>query len=668
MPNRLAFETSPYLRQHQDNPVDWFSWGHEAFAEARRRQVPVLLSVGYSACHWCHVMAHECFEDLETANLMNQLFVNIKVDREERPDIDALYMDAVQAMSGRGGWPMTVFMSPDGQPFFGGTYFPKPSFIKLMNAIDDAWRNRRTEIDGNISALVDSLGRTAAVEPDDSLPSHEVILSACEQLENSFDPNWGGFGGAPKFPSTMNLDLLIRNYVDSPSEKTKKIIVTSLDAMASGGMYDHIGGGFSRYSVDEKWLVPHFEKMLYDQALLLRVYTHAAVLFKSESYKQICEEIVEYVLRDLRHPSGGFFSAEDADSLDEFGHSHEGHFYVFTKDELESILTPEQFEIACEFFEITQQGNFEGKNIPARLLHRGDFKRSQKIDEVRSAIFNARAKRHRPLLDDKVLTEWNAMMTSSLVEAACLFGRPDWLSVAEQNGEFLFNNLGDDSKESATKIWRRSWQQTGEPQARHRALAADLAQLIDAFTRLGEATGKSIWIARASAVAEELIVNYWDTTNGGLFTIAENGEQLIVRQKDLLDNATPSANSTAANALLRLGAITGNQRFTDLAQQILKLFTRIAPGAPTAFGNLLMAVHLIHKGIIEIAITGSRPDLVTHIQKMWMPNAVLSFGEPFESPMWTNRPEGFAFICQNYACNAPASTPQEIDTALAATL
>ena len=472
MTNRLARETSPYLKQHQDNPVDWFSWGPEAFAEARERNVPVLLSVGYSACHWCHVMAHECFEDIETASVMNRLFVNIKVDREERPDIDALYMDAVQAMSGRGGWPMTVFMSPEGQPFFGGTYFPKPSFLKLMSAIDDAWRNRRSDIENNISALVESLGRTAAVTADDSLPGRELVAEACAQFENSFDAKWGGFGGAPKFPSTMNLDCIIRNYIDNPTPAAKNIVTTSLDAMASGGMYDHIGGGFSRYSVDEKWLVPHFEKMLYDQALLLRVYTHAAVLFKSETYKQICSEIIEYVIRDLRHPDGGFFSAEDADSLDDQGHSHEGHFYVFTPEQLRTILSPDEFEVACDHYEITQTGNFEGKNIPSRLNHRGDFKRSPKIDAIRAKIFNARNQRTRPLLDDKVLTEWNAMMTASLVETATLFNEPTWLLVAEQNGEFLYQQLRVLDHESKRFFWKRSWQESGEPQARHRALAA----------------------------------------------------------------------------------------------------------------------------------------------------------------------------------------------------
>ncbi|NBO68113.1 MAG: thioredoxin domain-containing protein, partial [Actinobacteria bacterium] len=396
MTNRLAQETSPYLRQHKDNPVDWFSWSTEAFTEAQRRGVPILLSVGYSACHWCHVMAHECFEDLETATMMNELFVNIKVDREERPDIDALYMDAVQAMSGRGGWPMTVFMSPDGNPFFGGTYFPKPSFMKLMVAVHDAWQNRRADIENNISALSESLSRSALITPDVSLPSFELVAAACDQLAESFDPKWGGFGGAPKFPSTMNLDLLLRIYNDSPNDSLGTIITTTLDAMASGGIYDHIGGGFSRYSVDEKWLVPHFEKMLYDQALLLRVYSHAAVVFESENYRQICEEIVDYVVRDLRDLEGGFFSAEDADSLDQHGHSHEGHFYVFSPDELREILSKDQFDIALEYYEISESGNFEGKNIPTRLSSRGDLKRPPEVEVIRQKIFAERNKRHRP--------------------------------------------------------------------------------------------------------------------------------------------------------------------------------------------------------------------------------------------------------------------------------
>ena len=665
MINRLAQETSPYLRQHQENPVDWFSWSSEAFSEAQRRGVPILLSIGYSACHWCHVMAHECFEDLETAKLMNQLFVNIKVDREERPDIDALYMDAVQAMSGRGGWPMTVFMSPDGHPFYGGTYFPKPSFIKLMNAVNDAWHNRRADIENNIAALGESLSRTAAVTPDETLPSFALVTRACDQLVDAFDHQWGGFGSAPKFPSTMNIDLLLRKYIDEPSETLKTVITTTLDAMASGGMYDHIGGGFSRYSVDEKWLVPHFEKMLYDQALLLRVYAHAATVFQSENYRQICEEIVEYVTRDLRDLDGGFFSAEDADSLDDLGHSHEGHFYVFTPSELRNILPENLVKLAFDHYEISDAGNFEGKNILTRLNHRGDFKRSPEIEEIRSKIFDARNKRKRPLLDDKILTEWNAMMAASLIEAANLLGRKDWLEIAEQNCEFLFRELRVNDQKTGSSKWARSWQRNGSPKARHRALACDLAHLVDAFTRLAEATGKSIWISRSIEVADQLFADYWDEKNGGLFTIATDAEQLVVRQKDLLDNATPSANSVAANALLRLGTLTGDDKFSRNAHEILRLFTRIAEAAPSAFGNLLHAVYLVHKGVTEIAITGDRPDLVESIKKLWLPTVVVAFGEPYESPLWQDRRPGFAYVCQNYVCNAPASTIEQLHEALA---
>ena len=665
MANRLAQETSPYLRQHQENPVDWFSWSTEAFDEAKRRGVPILLSIGYSACHWCHVMAHECFEDLETAILMNQLFVNIKVDREERPDIDALYMDAVQAMSGRGGWPMTVFMSPEGHPFYGGTYFPKPSFIKLMNAVSDAWHNRRADIENNIAALGESLSRTATVTPDETLPSFALVNRARDQLLEAFDHQWGGFGSAPKFPSTMNIDLLLRNYVEQPNETVKTAITTTLDAMASGGMYDHIGGGFSRYSVDEKWLVPHFEKMLYDQALLLRVYAHAAVVFRSENYRQVCEEIVEYVMRDLRDHDGGFFSAEDADSLDDLGHSHEGHFYVFTPSELRKILPENLVELAFGHYEISDAGNFEGKNIPTRLNHRGDFKRSPEIQEIRSKIFDARNKRKRPLLDDKILTEWNAMMSASLIEAANLLGRKDWLATAEQNCEFLFRELRVNDQGAELPKWARSWQRNGLPKARHRALACDLAHLVDAFTRIAEATGKSVWISRSVEVADQLIADYWDEKNGGLFTIASDAEQLVVRQKDLLDNATPSANSVAANALLRLGALTGNEKFSHKAHETLRLFTRIAEAAPSAFGNLLHAVYLLHKGVTEIAITGERPDLVESVKKLWLPTAVIAFGEPYESPLWHDRRPGFAYVCQNYVCSAPVTTVEQLQQALA---
>ncbi len=657
--NRLDGETSPYLLQHRNNPVDWYPWGDEAFAEATRRNVPVLLSVGYSACHWCHVMAHECFEDSETAAMMNELFVNIKVDREERPDVDSIYMDAVQAMSGRGGWPMTVFCAPNGRPFFGGTYFPKPSFHQLMAAIDDAWRNRRVDIDTNIVALMESLQRTTLIAPSADMPRADVVNLAVTQMVEQFDSRWGGFGAAPKFPSTMNLGLVLRAHVDHPRDELAQVITTSLDAMASGGMYDHIGGGFSRYSVDEKWLVPHFEKMLYDQALLARIYLHGALVFDKPAWKQVVEETIQFVLRELTHPDGGFFSAQDADSLDETGHSHEGHFYVWTADQIRQVLPADLHSVALEWYEVTEQGNFEGANIPARLTHRGDLLRPDAVESARRLMLDARNLRPHPGLDNKVITEWNALMLSTLAEAAAAFGRPDWLKAAIRNGEFLLRELrGDDGH------WLRSWHQDGTPRARHSALALDLAALVDAFTRLGEASGQARWIAEAQSVADQLLDHFWDTERGGLFTTADDGEALIVRQKDLMDNATPSANSTAALALYRLAALTGVSRYEHLADQILQLFAGIIQSAPTAFGNLLAAVHLRNAGTTEIVVAGSRPDLVALVQGQWLPTAVLAWGEPYDSPLWRDRSGDRAFVCHHYVCEAPATTADELTDSL----
>jgi len=654
--NRLGRETSPYLRQHAGNPVDWYPWGPEAFAAATERNVPILLSVGYSACHWCHVMAHECFEDDEVAAEMNRRFVNIKVDREERPDVDSIYMDAVQAMTGRGGWPMTVFLTPDGHPFYGGTYFPKPNLLNLMAAIDDVWVNKPDDVRQNVSALGDAIRRTALIEPAADLPGNPELNQALLQLAGSFDATWGGFGAAPKFPSTMSLDLILRAYVRAPQDDAKTIVTTSLDAMASGGMYDHIGGGFARYSVDEKWLVPHFEKMLYDQALLIRIYLHAYLVFGEERWKQVVEESVEYVLRELRHPSGGFYSAEDADSPDEHGHGHEGLFHTWTISEVRDALGPDA-DTALEWYEFTDGGNFEGRTIPTRLQHRGELARPPAVESARRRLFEARASRRRPLLDDKVLTEWNGLMLASLAEAAASLDRDDWLAAAVENGRFLVDNL-----RGADERWHRSWQAEGQPQARHAALAADHAAIVDGFTRLAEATGDGSWIAHASSVADTMLDHFWDVDNGGLFSTADDGEQLVARQKDLMDNATPSANSIAAVGLVRLGALTGEARYTNHAEQILRLLGRVIPQAPSAFSNAMAAVDMVANGITEIAVVGDRPDLVRAVTSRWLPNAVLAWGKPYESPLWEHREEGFAYVCRHYACQLPADT---VDTLLA---
>lgn len=662
MTNRLAGQTSPYLRQHVDNPVDWYPWGEDAFAAAKRRNVPILLSVGYSACHWCHVMAHESFEDIECARVMNALFVNIKVDREERPDVDAIYMDAVQAMTGRGGWPMTVFLTPDGKPFYGGTYFPKPTFIQLMNAINDAWRNRRVEIDENVEALMESLSRTSRIVARDQTPGIESFDQAVRQLTASFDPHWGGFGGAPKFPGTMNIEVLLREILNSESEPLQHVVTTTLDAMASGGMYDHIGGGFSRYSVDEKWLVPHFEKMLYDQALLARTYLHASLLFGKHTWRGVAIETIEYVLRDLRHPEGGFFSAEDADSLDDAGHSHEGHFYVFTPSDFDEALPPALRDEAKQWYGITDAGNFEGKNIPTRINHRGDLVRPDSIEQARQALYAFRERRTRPGLDDKVLLEWNAMMLSTLAEAAWHEKRSDWLDNAIANGEFLLRELCIDG------TWYRSWQQDGTPRARHQALAMDLAHVVDAFTRLAEVSGQARWLAHARNVADILIAHYWDDEQGGLFTTPRNGESLIVRQKDIMDNATPSANSTAALAFLRLAALTGSRDYADRALAIFRLLGGIASSAPSAFGNLLAGIHLHHVGVTEVAVTGSRDDLLDVLRRRWLPTTVVAWGEPYDSPLWEHRSPDLAYVCKQYACMAPSADPTSLVEALRAAL
>ncbi|MGA1352347.1 MAG: thioredoxin domain-containing protein [Ilumatobacteraceae bacterium] len=659
--NRLAGESSPYLRQHRDNPVDWWPWCDEAFAEARRRAVPVLLSVGYSACHWCHVMAHESFEDPEVAEVMNRLFVNVKVDREERPDVDSIYMDAVQAMTGRGGWPMTVFLTPSAQPFFGGTYYPKPTFMQLMNAIDDAWRNRRDDIDNNVAALVENIGRTSQISTNEHLPSIDVFKAAEQRLDADFDARWGGFGNAPKFPGTMALEVLLRSYLNDESPRTRQMLTTTLDAMASGGMYDHLGGGFARYSVDEKWLVPHFEKMLYDQALLIRPYLHASLVLREPRWQQVVTETIDYVLRDLCSPEGAFYSAEDADSLDESGHSHEGHFYVFTPAQVRRVVPAHLVDTALAWYEITDAGNFEGKSIPCRLTNRGDLMRSDDVETVRQLLLAARNTRHRPGLDDKVILEWNALMIASLCEAAAALHNDEWARAAQRAGEFMATTM-----RRADGRWLRTWHRAATP--KHLAMAADLANLIDAFTRLYELTGTARWVHLAREAADQLIAHHHDATEGGFFTTPDDGERLIVRQKDLIDNATPSANSVAALALQRLAALTGVEQYRTHAEGVLKLLARIVQSAPTAFPHLLCALHLHHVGPTEVAITGKRGELVSYLQSQWLPTVVLAWGETFDTPLFADRRDGLAYVCRQYACQAPATSRDELVAALRAAL
>jgi len=657
--NRLSRSSSPYLRQHRDNPVDWHEWGDEAFEEARSTGKPILLSIGYSACHWCHVMAHESFENPDVAAVMNELFVNVKVDREERPDVDSVYMDAVQALTGRGGWPMTVFLSPDGHPFFGGTYYPRDSFVKLMHAVDDAWRNKRAELQQNIDALVEMIGRTGALEPADGFDVGAMRAATVEELRGRFDPVWGGFGGAPKFPGTFAIDAVLREFIRTGDESLRLIVTTSLDAMACGGMYDHIGGGFARYSVDEKWLVPHFEKMLYDQALLARTYVHAWKALGHARYFQVASETIDYVLSCMRHPNGGFFSAEDADSLTPSGHSEEGAFYTWTPAEFDEVLGEWAGEAAA-YWGITETGNFEGRSIPNRIHARPDIGRPDVIERCRRALLATRSERPRPGLDDKVLTEWNAMFLATLAEAALLSGNDRWKAAAVANGVFLMENLRD-----ADGKWHRSWQADATPRARHDALAHDLAHVVDAFTRLYELTGNERWLLEARATADELIDGHWDDANQGVFTTSHSGEQLIARQKDIMDNATPSANSTAALALLRMAALLADESYAGRARAILSLLARVQPQAPSAFCNAMHAFELSAVGTTEVVIPGDNREFVREYCSTWRPWAVIVHGTPMNGPLWEGRTEGNAYVCRGNVCLAPATSATELAERLA---
>ncbi len=647
--NRLAGESSPYLRQHQDNPVDWYPWGAEAFAKARDEDKPVLLSVGYSACHWCHVMAHESFEDDEVAAAVNAAFVSVKVDREERPDVDAVYMDAVQAINGHGGWPMTVFLAPDGRPFFGGTYYPKPSFLQLLAAVDDAWRNRRHELLDQAGKLTEALDRTARLDPAEAVPGVDQLNQALTHLAQQFDAEWGGFGGAPKFPQAMSLELVLRAHRSSGSADALAVVTTSLDAMASGGIYDHLGGGFARYSVDRHWLVPHFEKMLYDQALLAPVYLHAWQVTGEARYRQVVDETIAYVRRDLGQPEGGFSSAEDADSPGPDGHNEEGRFSTWTPAEIAAALGDDALTAAAlEWYGVTDEGNFEGRTILHRPV-RADLVRPPAVDDARARLFAVREARPRPGLDDKVLTEWNALMLAALAEAGAATGTLEWIEHARRTAEFLLAELRDGDGR-----WWRSWQRSAGP--RHDALAADHAALVHAFVALAQATGEARWIGEAIAVADMLLERFWDAERGGLFTTADDGEALIVRQKDLLDSATPSANSLAAVALYRLSALTGEPRYRHQADQILQLVAGVVPSAPSAFSHLLAAVDLRRAGITEIAVAGDRPDLVAEVLARYLPDAVVAWGERYDSPLWDGRRDGLAYVCHDYVCEAPVDT------------
>jgi len=647
MSNRLADETSPYLRQHADNPVDWHPWGPEALALAVKTNRPVLLSVGYSACHWCHVMAHESFEDPATAAKMNELFVNVKVDREERPDIDALYMDAVQGMTGRGGWPMTVVMTPEGEPFFAGTYFPPeprhgmPSFTQVLDSLADAWANRRDEVVEQAGSIRDALVANSQIITKPGLPDRRLVGQAVGELVKGHDAVNGGFGSAPKFPNPLLLDVLFRHHATTGSGDALEVAQNTLAHMAAGGIYDHLGGGFSRYSVDDHWAVPHFEKMLYDNALLVAAYLYGWLVTGDDDHLQVVAETIDYVLRDLRLPGGGIAAAEDADS-----EGGEGKFYAWTEAELAAVLSREELELARDWYGVSAEGNFEGANV----LHRpviGALARPAPVEALRQKLFTLRAERIRPGLDDKVLTEWNALMISALAEAGAVAGEPAWVQAAAETMDFLLENLTGDSGR-----WHRSWQADGG--RRHLAYAADYAAVVDALTRLGEATGQARWHERALTTAEAMLDLFGDTDGGGLFTNGSDDEELLVRRKDVIDNPIPAANSNAAFALLRLAAIHERPDLAERADEMLRLVAGAMGTQPQAFGRLLAAFDIAAGGTTEIVIAGDRPDLLAEARSRYLPNAVLLHGERFASPLWEDRDGDQAFVCRGSVCDLPA--------------
>ena len=678
MPNRLANETSPYLLQHANNPVDWYPWGPEALERSRAEDRPILLSVGYSACHWCHVMEHESFEDEGTAALMNAHFVNVKVDREERPDIDAIYMQAVQSMTGHGGWPMTVFLTPGGEPFYGGTYFPPqprhgmPSFRQVLSAVAEAWRERRDDVDASAAELGEALRRGSALRPEPSALDPALLDRAFHALASRFDARWGGFGGAPKFPQPMTIEFLLRHWKRTGSAEALRMAETTLSAMASGGMYDHLGGGFARYSVDAQWLVPHFEKMLYDNALLARAYLHAWQATGSADHRRVCEETLRWVTREMRGPEGGFYSSLDADSEGE-----EGKFYVWTPDELSDALGPEDGALAAAYFGVTEGGNFEGHSIlhtwrgmdevadeagvsPERLR--------EAVGRAREALYEVRAKRVWPGRDDKVLTSWNAMMLQAFAEAARALESEEYRRVAVANAEFLLRELRD-----ADGRLLRTWK---EGRAKIGAFLEDHALLAEALLAVYEATWDARWVREAARLADEMLARFWEEDEGVFYDTAKDAEALVVRPRDAFDNATPSGTSSAVMALLKLAELTGEERYRGVAARVLEGTAEYLARVPVAFGHLLSALDFHLATPVEVAFVGipGEPEtdaLLRVAARNYLPNAVLALQPPAGDvaaaeliPLLRERTavggRATAYVCERLACQRPVNDAAEL--------
>jgi uncharacterized protein len=651
MPNRLAGETSPYLLQHKDNPVDWYPWGDEALARARDEDRPILLSIGYSACHWCHVMERESFEDEQTAALMNERFVAIKLDREERPDLDSIYMEACQAMTGHGGWPLNVFLTPEQVPFYAGTYFPPearmgmPSWRQVLGAVADAWDERREEIRAGGERIAERLRGGAVLSPSQQAIDASALDEAVARLAQTYDREHGGFGAAPKFPPASAIELLLRRGETEMSAHT-------LRRMASGGMYDQVGGGFARYSVDTHWLVPHFEKMLYDNALLARAYLHGWQVTGDDLFRTVCEETLDWALRELRGDEGGFQSALDADSEGE-----EGRFYVWTIAELREVLGDDA-DAAIAWFGATERGNFEGRNI----LTRGEGDPPAELGEWRRKLYEVRARRVWPGLDDKRLTSWNALTISALAEAGGVLERADYLDAARAAAEFLLGEL----REPDGRLLR-SWK---DGTAKLNAYLEDHAYLVEALLTLYEATFEPRWFEAARGLADTMIERFADDEQGGFFETSSDHEQLIARRKDLEDHPIPAGNSSAAYGLLRLAALTGEHEYERRAESVLRLLWELAPKHPQAFAHLLQALDFHLARVQEVALVGDDDGtLARTVRARFRPHLVLAGGEPDGVPLLEGRERvdgrAAAYVCENFACKLPVTEPAELEEQLA---
>ena len=661
--NRLAQETSPYLLQHADNPVDWYPWGDEAFARACAEDKPILLSVGYAACHWCHVMEHESFEDDETARVMNENFVCVKVDREERPDVDGLYMEAVVAMTGHGGWPMTVFLTPEGKPFWGGTYFPPeprfnmPSFRQVLVAIAETYRTRRRDLDRQAERLTEAI-REASERPPSAEPLTTGLLTgAVAALSRQFDREHGGFGGAPKFPPASTLEFLLRMHHGAGSSEALEMARVTLDRMAAGGMYDQLGGGFHRYSVDAVWLVPHFEKMLYDNALLASAYLHGWVVTGAERYRGIVEETLDYLVREMRIPAGGFASAQDADTEGE-----EGLTYVWTPEEIREALGSEAAERVIRRFGVTAEGNFEGKNI---LFLADDTVPDDR--EARLRLLEARARRPQPLRDDKALAAWNGLALAAFAEAGRRLAREGYLEIARSLAEFLLGPLSDERGRL-----RRTYR---DGTAKIDAYLEDYANVANGLLELYFATGELRWLEEARRLADLAIELFLDRDHGGFFFDAVDGDGLVARRKELDDHPTPSGNSMIAYVLLRLTRLYGDGDLERHAVGVFRLGRPLLERAPAAVGHLLCALHLHLSPAREIAVVGPPDEPATRklreaVLGRFDPNAVFAFSSGTSDPAAERVPllagkevvdgRPAVYVCENFACGAPVTRPEEL--------